>query len=491
MTIKILPEALAAQIAAGEVIERPASVVKELIENAIDAGASEIRVEMRDGGKRLLRVSDNGSGIPSGEVELAFSHHATSKLNSVDDLFRITTLGFRGEALPSIAAVSQLAMLTRSADEPAGVELRLHGGRVTQREAHAAPRGTVITVENLFYNVPARLKFMKSSGSESGHINELVSRYALAYPAIRFSLTSESRLVFQSPGSGSMADVLVAVYGADTARQMVEVSAERSDAGEPGGQGRATAAVYGYLSNPALNRANRAHMVFFVNGRLVQDRSLTFSVVEAYHTLLQVGRFPLCVLKVSVPADEVDVNVHPSKAEVKFRHPGFVFSAVQRAVRATVIGQTPIPALSLPDGADRQGEAPRLSFGQLGLEVQRTAAPLSPPDADDRLHGREWLYPPADREPESGTSRPDVPPDERDAPLPILRVLGQVARTYIIAEGPEGIFLIDQHAAHERILYEKFRRERQALGASAQSLLEPLAVDLTPRQAVRLADRMA
>ncbi len=536
MPIHILSEQLAAQIAAGEVIERPSSVVKELIENAIDAGASEVRVEVRDGGKRLIRVSDNGSGIPSTEAELAFTHHATSKIESSDDLFALHTLGFRGEALPSIAAVAHVTMLTRSANEEVGIELKLSNGRVTARTPHAAPPGTVVTVENLFHNIPARLKFMKSTVTESGHIHELVSRYALAFPTIRFSLTSENRLAFQSAGNGSMADVLVAVYGIETAKQMLEIpnpnlqphkgaatlspnlqspNLQSPNLQSPQSPQSPTSSiqVHGYISSPSLHRANRSQMVFFVNGRLVQDRSVTYAVSEAYHTLLPVGRYPMCILKIDLPADHVDVNVHPTKAEVKFREPHVVFSTVQRAVRRVLLTQTEVPSLASAPDWSTAGERPAdlRNIGQLGMEIQRTevASPTSQvpgPTSDVQRSISGVQSPPSNlqspisnlQSPVSNLQSPTQPPDQAtirpsDHPtnsLPMLRVLGQVARTYIVAEGPEGIFLIDQHAAHERVLYERFQRERAERGLSTQSLLEPLPLELSPRQAALLDEQL-
>ncbi|MBI5878815.1 MAG: DNA mismatch repair endonuclease MutL [Chloroflexi bacterium] len=479
MPIHVLSDQLAAQIAAGEVIERPVSVVKELVENSIDAGATDIRIEIRDGGKRLIRVADNGTGIPSAEVELAFVHHATSKLDSSDDLFAIRTLGFRGEALPSIAAVAQATMLTRAALEEAGTEIRIVGGALEGRAPHAAPMGTVITVENLFFNIPARLKFLKSTTTEAGHVVDLVNRYALAYPHVRFSLQTESRQVFQTSGNGSMQDVLIAVYGLDTARQMIEVAANMPGAD---GDGVATT-VSGYTSLPALTRANRSQMVFFVNGRSVQDRNLNFAVTEAYHTLVMVGRHPFCILRITLPPDEVDVNVHPTKAEVRFRDSHAIFSVVQRAVRAVLVSHQPVPDMPMAGQPSYDGER----------VVDTPLSPLLPvpPDYPPRPAGPHLWTPELDGAPRP--LLPDVPrqtPLPSDEPLPMLRVLGQVARTYIVAEGPEGIFLIDQHAAHERVLYEQFKHEHASHAPVGQSLLEPLTLELTARQATRLESQI-
>jgi DNA mismatch repair protein MutL len=546
MSIQILSEQLAAQIAAGEVIERPASVVKELVENALDAGATQIVVEAREGGKRLIRVGDNGSGIASDEAELAFVHHATSKLTSADDLFAIRTLGFRGEALPSIAAVANVTMLTRAQAEELGVELKLTNSQVISRVPHAAPPGTIVTVENLFHNIPARLKFLKSTQTESSHIHDLVSRYALAYPQVRFSLTSEGRLAFQSSGSGAMGDVLVVVYGVETAKQMIEVQSSEFKvqsskfkvhgstteaqtaraaetefgASEPAtlnldpntlnGEELRTLKVEGFISRPTLTRANRAHIVFFVNGRAVQDRSLNYAVTEAYHTLLQVGRYPMCVLQIMLPPDQVDVNVHPTKAEVRFRDPHAVFSAVQRAVRATLQAHQVVPSLSsqmsvvssqmetgrgtIAWSAAIERQTALRNLGQAGMELQRTEIATS----NFQLPNPNLQIPTTDEQPSAQTTSNLQPPIfNLQSPLPMLRVLGQVGRTYIVAEGPEGIFLIDQHAAHERVLYERFMRERAEreargeMGVSAQTLLEPLPLTLGARQAAQLDEQLS
>ena len=316
MPIRILSDDLAAKIAAGEVIERPASVVKELIENSIDAGATDIQVQVRGGGQRLIRVSDNGGGIPAAEVETAFARHATSKITSADDLFHIHTLGFRGEALPSIGSVARVGLITRTRDESSGSEIHVDGSQVLDHHPQGAPAGTIITVEDLFRHVPARLKFLKAAGTEAGHIADLVYAYALAYPALRFSLTNEERLVFQSPGTGSRFDALVKVFGIETARQMLPVGDPDSPGDEPplpensdpdaAPAGNAPLAslvrVSGYVSPPGITRSNRKHMLFFLNHRWIQDRSLQHAVVEAYHTSLMVGRSPVVVLDITIPA---------------------------------------------------------------------------------------------------------------------------------------------------------------------------------------------
>ena len=482
MPIRVLAPEVANKIAAGEVVERPASVVKELLENAIDAGATEIRVEAREGGRRLIRVQDDGCGIPAAEVELAFARHATSKLRTADDLTHIATLGFRGEALTSIAAVSRLTMLTRAADEPSGILLRLEGGQVTAREARGMPPGATVTVEHLFFNVPARLKFLRTAATEAGHIHQIVTRCALAYPQRRFSLVSDGRLTFQSTGSGKLYDVLVKVYGLDVAKQMLEIGSSGFEGSKvPGASTQVVEpsnlqplnlqpVVFGYVGVPSLHRSNRQHITLYVNRRWIQDRSLAYAVIQAYHTLLPAGRFPIALLFLEMDPAALDVNVHPTKAEVRFGDDRAVFRAVQREVRRVLVDQSPVPALGLGPSAWPTPEwVRRQTLVQAG---QRTAAQLAM-----ELHrpGEEPAAPP----------RPDP------SRLPMLRVVGQLGATYIIAEGPEGMYLIDQHAAHERVLYDRLMAEKAAAEVSSQGLLEPLTLELTPLQAAVVEEHLA
>ncbi len=442
--IHILPPEIVAQIAAGEVVGRPASVIKELVENSIDAGAREIRIEVADGGKSMMRVADDGCGIPADEVELAFHRHATSKLTSAEDLTRIATLGFRGEALASIAAVSRVTCATRAASEETGTLIRLEGGEVVSRRPIGRPPGTTVTVEDIFYNVPARRKFLRSSATERRHIDAWVTRYAMAYPTLRFALVHDGREVFRSPGTGQMRDVLVAVYGVEVGSTLLEVLPEEG----------AMVRVEGFVSPPYLHRADRGEITLFVNGRWVQDARLTYAIIQAYHTLIPTGRYPLAVVMVTIPPEDVDVNVHPAKAEVRFRDGDGVFRAVQRAVRQAVTEEARIPTMQTISGPAPTTRPPELRF------------PEGPR-----------------REPFRPTPMPlMMPPVSPAAKLPVLRVIGQVAATYIIAEGPDGLYLIDQHAAHERVLYEQWMAQR-ASGIPVQPLLEPVAVDLSPEWA--------
>ena len=462
MPIRVLTDEVAAKIAAGEVIERPASVVKELVENAIDAGASSIHVEVRQGGRRLMRVADDGCGIASDEVEVAFARHATSKLQSVEDLEHIATLGFRGEALASIAAVSQVTLVTRAEGEEVGTRLRVEGAHVVRRESYGHPRGTTAGVENLFYNVPARLKFLRTDATERKHIDNLVVRYAMAYPQCQIVLENDGRLTFRSPGSGSLLDVLIEVYGLEAAQSMIAIGSVDED------QDRQIH-VSGYASPPEAHRSNREHITLFVNGRWIRDRSLTFAVEQAYHTLLPEGRHPLAVLRIELPPDQVDVNVHPTKSEVKFQRQSAVFRAVQRAVREALVAQAPIP----------EARRPAAQWGSEGWQERRgilvgAGAAGAALDLIPRREGeatQPWF--------------PETDP-VRTEKLPPLRVLGQLAQIYIIAEGPEGMYLIDQHAAHERVLYEQLLAGQDGANVTSQTLLEALPVELTPGQSEEL-----
>ena len=332
MPIRLLSPEVASQIAAGEVIERPASVVKELLENSLDAGARSVTIAVEEAGKKLIEVADDGSGIPSDELELAVSRHATSKLVRSDDLFSISTLGFRGEALASIGSVSRMTITSRVQNEKEGARLRVEGGIAGKLTKVGTTVGTTVRVEDLFYNVPARLKFLKSDATERRAIDSLVTRYALAYPEKRFKLSDGKNVVLQTSGDGDRRAILAALYGVDVAKQMLEIQSE-----EEGFR------LTGFISPTSLTRSNRKEITFFINGRWVHDVSLNTALLQAYHTLLMVGRYPLTALFLEIPPEEVDVNVHPAKAEVRFRNPDKVFSFVQRSVRRALLAYSPVP----------------------------------------------------------------------------------------------------------------------------------------------------
>ncbi len=483
MSIQILPPDVVGKIAAGEVVERPASAVKELVENSLDAGAREIRVEIREGGRRLLRVIDDGCGIVQADIDLATVRHATSKLRTADDLQRIGTLGFRGEALSSIAAVSQLTLLSRSADEAVGTQVRVEGGQLVARTGRGTPVGTVVTVENLFFNVPARLAFLRQPATEAGHITQIVEHYALAFPERRFSLVADNRLVFQSTGSGSLTDALLKVYGLEVAQAMVPAgTGDTDDVWLIDGAETHPPRVHGCIGLPSLHRANRQHIAFFVNRRWIQDRSLAYAVTEAYHTYLPVGRYPVAVLLIDLDPELVDVNVHPTKAEVRFRHERAIYRAVQKAVRQALNEHAPVPGVMLdapaaPWAQPAQWGDRRASLISAGTEPQQASLSLPPP-ADAATPS-----PPA-----ALNAWGVAEPPARVESLPMLRVVGQLGAMYILAEGPDGLYLIDQHAAHERILYEKLTAEQAHHQVASQSLLDPLTFTPMSQYAGLLAE---
>ncbi len=452
MSIQVLTQGVAAKIAAGEVVERPASVVKELMENSIDANVTQISIEVKGGGLRLIQVVDNGMGIPSDQVETALQRHATSKIIYAEDLDNIRTLGFRGEALPSIAAVSELELTTRTKNDLAGTRILSEGGAITGRHPASRPVGTTVIVRRLFQNVPARLKFMKTAATENGRISAIVSRYGLAYPEIRFILTVDGRHSFSSTGSGNLKDVLAKIYGVETSEAMLEV------VGEVDGVGK----VSGFVGPPSVNRAQRGYITLFVNRRWIQDRRLTYAVEEAFQGLLMVDRHPVAVLELSLPLADVDVNVHPAKSEVRFRHDREVFSLVQRAVRQTLVGESPVRVVSTGSIYSSPKSAETSSAKPLGSDLMGWAK-------GPRVEaGPEGEVP--------------VSVDTPMETLPILRVVGQVGNTYIVAEAPSGMYLIDQHAAHERVLFERVQRERQEKGVQSQGMLYPETVEVTPAQ---------
>lgn len=476
MSIHILSGQVVAQIAAGEVVERPSSVVKELIENSIDAGATEVRVGVIGDGRKRIVVSDNGSGIASGEVELAFLRHATSKLQTAEDLDHVRTLGFRGEALASIAAVSLTTMTTRQRGEQMGTVVRVEGGQILQRRSAAATAGTTLVIEQLFFNTPARQKFLKSETTEKRLIASVIARYAMAYPNVRFVLEQDGRETFRSAGNGDLRAVMAAALGLDPIDEMLPVQDISRGV-----------TVGGFASSPAFHRADRSRITLFVNGRYVQDSSLSYAVIQAYHTLLMTGRFPVAVLMIELPPEDVDVNVHPTKAEVRFRDGDSVFSAVQRAVRTAITGYAAPPAFTRPggspgDSAPDSGERvfqPSLTFH---LETPGQPARRQSEHFDTRQPSSDESFDYDALAAAAGPAKPRT--------LPLLRVVGQVGASYIVAEGPAGLYLIDQHAAHERVLYEQFIAEQAAHTPVAQYALDAQALTLAPDDARLLEENL-
>jgi DNA mismatch repair protein MutL len=430
VTIRLLPPQVADAIAAGEVVERPASVVKELLENSIDAGAGRVTVEVRGAGRTLIRVSDDGTGIPAGELRLAFQRHATSKLATVEDLSAVGSLGFRGEALASVAAVSDLECRS------GGARLRLRAGEVLEEGVAMPVPGTAIEVRDLFLNTPARLKFLKSAATETAACLKVVQSYALLYPEVRFEAVIEGRSALKTTGHGGSRSAAAAVLGASVASEMLEVGDE---------------GVRGLASQPRLSRGSRDGILLGVNGRPIASRALGFAVEECYLGALERGRYPVVVLDISVPADELDVNVHPAKREVRFRAEGAVFGAVQRAVRAALAGSHPYQLRPLP-----------------------AESPL-----------RDFRSPVLHEVPAAVVETPATTPRSVEAPL---RPLGQVLAGYLVAEGPDGVVLVDQHAAHERVLYNRFLAQLRGAAAASQPMLLPETVELEPAQVAAAAD---
>lgn len=475
MPIRILSPEIASQIAAGEVVERPASVVKELLENSLDAEATFVSIKIEGAGQRLIEVTDNGSGISETELPIAVERHATSKLSTSQDLFHITTLGFRGEALASIGSVARLTITSRPLDADVGTRLKVDAGHGSPIEPVGAPVGTQVRVEDLFYNVPARLKFLKHETTERRLIDNLVTRYALAYPQVRFHLFQESKPALQTSGNDDRREILAALFGVEQARQMLDVLAQDD-----------WMHVTGFISPTSLTRSHRRDITFFVNGRPVQDAALAAALLKGYHTLLMVGRYPIAVLFLQMPPELVDVNVHPAKAEVRFREPERIFTGLQGAIRRALLAYTPVP----------------------GLQAQLHWAPENPPAPTSRQIDPAWnfdqvsarkswqveMQPELDRQPTDDlpggsahalAGQPSLP----DTRVPILRLVGQVANAYLVAEGPDGLYLIDQHAAHERVLFERFMAQLPDVLPS-QSLLQPATVDLPPANARLLTDQL-
>ena len=536
MPIRQLAPDVAAKIAAGEVVERPASVVKELIENSIDAGAGQIRVDLMNGGLQLIRVIDNGSGIPADELQLALARHATSKVAQIDDLEHIRSLGFRGEALASIAAVAEVTLLSRHRGAEQGAQVHAANGQISEVSAAASPEGTTLTVRNLFSAVPARLKFLKSRNTEVSHCLHMLEQYALAYPEIRFNVFSEGRQIFSTPGDGQLSSVLIEIYGLQVAEQMVPISSLDGREEDP-----ERPVVTGYSSLPACYKNTRQHISFFVNRRWVLSRMLTTAVEEAYHSLLLAGRHPIAVVNISLEPTLLDVNVHPAKTEIRFLKERRVYAAVLRAVRRALLEEAEMPTW---------GNNNKLAVGNQGA-INRAPTPLSEGNVESAITDQliapntgiphtdapdnDALTPTFPQDPwltvteeETGTKPPllsrlwqshirtDEPVGKKEdkvsstdgmgalpAPipsvldttqqarrLPSLRVIGQLSQSYIVTEGPEGMYLIDQHAAHERILLERMVAALKARTPISQMLLTPMQLELAPKELEAIEDHL-
>jgi DNA mismatch repair protein MutL len=546
--IRVLSDQVANQIAAGEVVDRPASVVKELLENALDAGANRIRVEVEAGGRKLIRIADDGHGMNRDDALLAFERHATSKLRNADELLSIATLGFRGEALPSIASVARVAMETASEDEETGTRLEIAGGKILHVEDAAVPRGTTISVSDLFFNTPARRKFLRAESTELSHVTALVTHYALAHPEKHFELLSASHTLVSAPPVSRSSERIYQIFGKDTLEQLLPVAAEsrlehaglpepppwKRDPNEPKdapGMLRMT----GFYSKPELQKLNRNSIYIFVNKRLIRDRLLLHAIAEAYRNIIPPTSSPVVLLFLEMPPEEVDVNVHPAKTEVRFRQQSLVHDFVRDSIRNALIAARPVagfrgalesspaatpslipvPGSRLPGSPDQpplesddagqfagnDAEAftlmPRpispvpgkLPFGEGGIAehleqqaLRQVAAALMEPPVGEGHDECSLEYSADSRAAtQEGTARVEAEQAAANLNhLGSLRPLGQLRESFILATGEDGLWIIDQHVAHERVLFEKILRERQVEQVQRQRLLMPLLVELKP-----------
>lgn len=526
--IRVLPDRIANKISAGEVVERPAAAIKELLENSLDAGARRIRIEVARGGKSLMRVSDDGHGMGYDDALLAFERHATSKLRDVEDLSSISTLGFRGEALPSIASVSRLLLETAEPDVETGVRVEIAGGKIFNVEELALGPGTTISVKNLFYNVPARKKFLRTDKTELAHIASLVTHYSLAHLDKSFQLINESGPLLNVTPVETMRDRVYQIFGSETLDELVEleeVERELEVAASPyPPESQAKKQVYrlrGFFSKPHIQKLNRNSIFVFVNDRLIRDRVALKAISTAYHNVLPPGSFPFALLFLEMPFEEVDVNVHPSKTEVRFRHSSFVFDFIRDALRDRLIQSKPVSQLPLPkspqqpgvdlpysentaraemDGPPPEDRPRRVEVGGFALKTQppptaridfepgETFAPAAPALEREAATEPDWRSTPLPEAPES--SRPHSrerlvdPPTESLGDLSRLHPLGQLHDSFIVAASPDGLWLIDQHVAHERILFEQVLAGRMSGKPEVQRLLMPLIVNLRPEQQI-------
>jgi DNA mismatch repair protein MutL len=534
--IHVLPERVANQIAAGEVVERPASVVKELLENALDAGSTRIRINVEAGGKKLIQIIDNGCGMVRDDAMLAFERHATSKIKQTEDLLSIATLGFRGEALPSIASVARLHLETRAEEEAAGTIIEINGGKMIRVEEAGLPLGTSITVRDLFFNTPARKKFLKSESTELSHIASLVTHYALAHPEKHFELHSATNALLVAPPVEGHRERVYQVFGQETLDQLIPLAAmqpleriglpqpppwrrepdegaERPDPGE--------VRLHGFVSKPEIQKLNRNSIFIFVNGRLIRDRLIQHALTEAYRNILPPTVYPVVLLFLEMPTAEVDVNVHPSKTEVRFRQHSVLHDFIRESVRAALMKARPVPQFlaeihaqpsagtSLTPGT-RGGDSQRAPWRDLyepaaaGFVLQ---APSIPPTTA-RLEFEGGIAVEANaavslaRAPEVAipdhgcappiAQEPQTPPTLES--LRTLRPLGQIRNSFILAVNEDGLWIIDQHVAHERVLFERVLRQRAAQHVESQRLLMPLVIELTPAQQAifgEIADELA
>lgn len=516
--IRVLSDAVANKIAAGEVVERPASVLKELLENSLDAGATDIRIETDAGGKRLMRIVDNGCGMLRDDALLAFERHATSKLKDVADLQAIATLGFRGEALPSIASVSRLLLETRSPDESTGTSVEIAGGKLLRCDEAALAAGTVITVRDLFYNVPARRKFLRTEQTETAHIASLVTHYSLAHPDKAFELRQGVTELLSVTPVGSLRDRVYQVFGTGVLDDLVDLGYHEqtlsiAPAAPDDDTGERAFALRGFVSRPQVQKLNRNSIYLFVNGRLIRDKLLLHALGSAYHNLMPPACYPFALLFIDCDCEEVDVNVHPSKTEVRFRHGSFIHDFVRDAIRGVLMQSRSAPVLPVSSSPQPAAALPYSEFTQ-SIENSRYAAAVSEPIPPMLTLQPEDLPEIQLRHP----SPPDqVPPGSPPLRLPVpdthggfgdfahfeaasslhslgdLRPLGQLHNSFIIAAGRDGLWIVDQHVAHERILFEQVLKSRSKNAVERQQLLMPVVLELSPAQHLqyaRIADEL-
>jgi DNA mismatch repair protein MutL len=528
--IHVLPEHVANKIAAGEVVERPASVVKELLENSLDAGSTRIRIQVEAGGKKLIQITDDGYGMVRDDALLAFERHATSKIKNAEDLLNISTLGFRGEALPSIASVSRLRLETRAADQDSGTVIEINGGKIFRVEEAGLPAGTSISIRDLFFNTPARKKFLKAESTELSHIASLVTHYALAHPDKHFELHSATNAMLVAPPVAGYSERVYQVFGKETLDQLISVAAElplariglpqpppwrreenNEDPTDPG-----NLRVHGFVSKPEIQKLNRNSIYTFVNGRLIRDRLIQHALTEAYRNILPPTVFPVVLLFIEMPNAEVDVNVHPSKTEVRFRQQSVMHDFLRDSVRAALMKARPVPQFvteirahptaspSLTPGA--RGAAAAEAAWQYGAPAPQDFAlqPPAQPVIAERFHFSEGIEVEANaaipiaRFPRQTFAGPQpepiangcapVIPDEAEPlgdqvpSLSSLKPLGQLRESFILAVNYDGLWIVDQHVAHERVLFERVLRQRAQQQIESQRLLMPIVIELTPAQ---------
>ncbi|MCU1303315.1 MAG: mismatch repair protein MutL [Candidatus Sulfotelmatobacter sp.] len=537
--IHVLSEQVANKIAAGEVVERPASVVKELLENALDAGATRIKIVIEAGGKKLIQITDNGCGMVRDDAMLAFERHATSKLKDADDLLSVTTLGFRGEALPSIASVSRLHLETRDASSPSGTIIEINGGKMARVEEAGLPEGTSITVRDLFFNTPARKKFLKAESTELSHIASLVTHYALAHPEKHFELHSTTNAMLVATPVAGYSERVYQVFGKETLDQLIPVAAvqplahvglpqpppwRRKETDNENGEDPASTdpgemRLHGFVSKPEIQKLNRNSIFVFVNGRLIRDRLIQHGLTEAYRNIIPPSVFPVVLLFLEMPPGEVDVNVHPSKTEVRFRQSTVMHDFVRDTVRAALMKARPAPQFTTeihahatassgltpgardwdqPSGLVAAPGGPAPQFFEPGAGGFSLQAPVAPPisarfqfeggiavEANAAIpvaRGLEGHFP--EIIPDNGCA-PELDTQEEEptlAALSTLRPLGQIRNSFILAVNEDGLWIVDQHVAHERVLFERILKQRAAQKVESQRLLMPIVLELSPAQ---------